>query len=76
MPSKKTSVKKPPVVDEMPADEIAEADVESDKQSPVLDKVAIAKKRYQPRFPNPWGQHKANKIGNAPRGTRKSMGKR
>ncbi len=38
-------------------------------------KAAAAKNRYQPPS-NPWASHKGKKIGNPPRGTRKSMGKR
>lgn len=79
MSSKKPPVKKTPMVDKPSTDEVVATDVDADEaavERPSLDKVAIAKERYQPRFPNTRGYNKATKIGISPRGTRKSMGKR
>jgi len=43
----------------------------------LLDKkAAIAKKTNQPPFPKQRPNHRGKRIGDAPRGTRKTMGKR
>ncbi|HGX93230.1 MAG TPA: hypothetical protein ENK35_07950 [Candidatus Tenderia sp.] len=39
-------------------------------------KAAVAKNVKQPPFPALRENHKAKRIGNSPRGTRRSMGKR
>ncbi len=45
-------------------------------QALVDKKAAIAKKTNQPPFPKQRPNHRGKRIGDAPRGTRKTMGKR
>lgn len=53
-----------------------ELDAESTSAKSLLKKALLAKQDRQSRFPNPQANYKVTKIGNAPRGTRRSMGKR
>ena len=45
-------------------------------QALVDRKAAVARKQNCPPFPAQRENHKAKRIGNSPRGTRRSMGKR
>jgi len=78
MSQTKQTTNKRPVTGKSADQDVVEPSVDATAE-PALTllemKAAAAKNRYQPP-PKPCASHKGKKIGNPPRGTRKSMGKR
>lgn len=75
MPQTKQSANELPVAGKNTAEAEPDMDAKKSVAQILLEKKAAAEKnRYQP--PSPRTNYKGKKIGAAPRGTRKSMGKR